>query len=164
MNIVIEYIIHWETVIQDKKVFSDNNLTFSDFDEKFSFANFLDSFANAKVVISDLNDNTIYFNCSLLSFTYNFLDGLDKLSNKINKFSYCFGSNESDFLLKYYIESNKLIIEKNEKKYSYDLFLFLKKINEFRDRVIYELPLYYEDLDESKYFIKFKVNSQIPQK
>lgn len=163
MSIVIEYVIDWKTIIQDKEIFSESNISFLNFEKEFTFANFLDSFANVKILISDLNNNNIYFNCSLLSFTYNFYIGLVALKNNINKVSYCFGSEQNDFFLKYYIIKNDLIIENNGKKYTYNLISFFDKIELLIDKVIFELPLFYENLLGSKYFIDFKEKIKSPR-
>ncbi len=158
MKIILEYIIDWETIINDKKIFEDSNITFATFQNEFLFSNFLDSFGDSKILIwdSSKSDNSLLFRCSILSFCYNFKKAVEKLKNGQSQESYSFGSEEGEYFFKIALVNETLSINSRGKEFTYEFTPFANALNQFVDKVLFELPIYYEGLASSKYFLKIQ--------
>lgn len=158
MKIHIEYVLDWKTVFLDKEILSKSDLSFENIHENDSFSGFLDSFAFSKIIILEKANitNSIFVHGSILSFCYNFYKGLISLNKGEKEVAYSFGTEQGDYSFKYYLSNESLIIESRNVLYKYEFTLFLKVMETFIIKVIFELPFYYKGIEKSKYFTKFQ--------
>ena len=158
MKIVLEYIINWKTIIKDKKIFEDSKISFSSFHNEFSFSNFLDAFADSKILIWDFknSDNSLFFRGSILSFCYNFKKAVEKLKIGQAQEAYSFGSDDGEYFFKITHVNNTLSINNNGNEFKYKFTPFARALNQFVDKVLFELPFYYEGLELSEYYLKIQ--------
>lgn len=156
MKIIIEYVIDWKTIIHDKKVFENSKLSFTTFQNEFSFSNFLDAFGGSKILIWDNSnsDNSLLFSGSILSFCYNFKKAIEKLQSGQTKEAYSFGSEDGEYYFKLGLVNNSLLIVSDDTEFKYKLAPFTKALNQFIEKVLFELPIYYEGLASSEYYLK----------
>ena len=157
MQIDIQYVINWSTVLNDQKIFNESGISFESFDNQYSFSNFLNAFADAKIIIWNTDDpqNSIFIKGAILSFCFNYYNGLRDLVSKKKDEIHAFGTEDDEYYLKSYLFSEKLIIESGGKKYRYKIKPFMNAFEQLLRRIEFELPIYYQGLSDSKYFKEY---------
>lgn len=157
MQIDIQYVINWSTVLNDQKIFNESGISFESFDNQYSFSNFLNAFADAKIIIWNTDDpqNSIFIKGAILSFCFNYYNGLRDLVSKKKDEIHAFGTEDDEYYLKSYLFSEKLIIESGGKKYRYKIKPFMNAFEQLIRRIEFELPIYYQGLSDSKYFKEY---------
>ncbi|MEL6561309.1 MAG: hypothetical protein AAFQ94_24185 [Bacteroidota bacterium] len=159
MQIDIQYVIDWSTVINDEEINAKSQVSFQNIHNQVSFSNFLDAFADSKIIIWDATDpqNSIFIRGAILSFCFNYFRGLRDLISKEKEEIHAFGTEDGEYCFKSYLVNEKLIIESGGEKYRYKVKSFMGAFEKLIRKVEFELPLYYQGLSDSKYFKEYCV-------
>lgn len=154
----IEYIINIKSVLTELKSLEIADLRFEDFHNQFSFSNFLDGFGDSKILLWDNEnkENSLLIKGSILSFCYQSYVAWKDLKSKKSEKVWCWGNEQGDFSIGYYLDNEKIYCKTHNHTYIYLQKSFHKSLKNLIDKLINELPFYYPEIEKSIYFGKFK--------
>ena len=93
---------------------------------------------------------------SVMSFCYNISEAFKGLKKGDKKEFNVFGTESDEYFLKLQLSGPYISIFTGEKKLRYDIDSFSIALCDFIEKLVYELPLYYDGIELCKYFTKFK--------
>ncbi|WP_338769093.1 hypothetical protein WAF17_09155 [Bernardetia sp. ABR2-2B] len=154
----IEYIINIKSVLNELKPLEPTDLSFENFHNHFSFSTFLDGFGDSKILFWDNEnkENSLLIKGSVLSFCYQSYAAWKDLKNKKSEKVRCWGNEQGDFSIEYYLDNKKIYCKTHNYTYVYLQKSFHKSLKDLVDELINELPFYYPKIEKSIYFGKFK--------